>query len=69
MKNPGKTIKDFYFSNRESQCIEHVLRGKTIKTIAKVLQLSPRTIEFYIKNIKNKLGCRTKAEIIEILTA
>lgn len=52
-------------SKRQSQCLFYLLRGKTIKTIANILNLSPRTIETYIDDIKNKMHCRTKEELIE----
>ncbi len=53
-----------YFSARELQCIEFIMQGKSIKEIAKVLSLSPRTVEHYIENIKNKANVRTKAELM-----
>lgn len=54
-----------YFSKRESQCLNHLIRGKTAKLIAQKLKLSPRAVESYLVNIKNKVGVRTKAELIE----
>ncbi|MBL4647663.1 MAG: PAS domain-containing protein [Gammaproteobacteria bacterium] len=56
--NPGK------LSTRELECLFLQLRGKTAKQIAQILQLSKRTIEYYIDNIKSKLGCQNKAELL-----
>jgi DNA-binding CsgD family transcriptional regulator len=53
-----------FFSTRETQCIELLLQGKSPKEIGKMLNLSYRTIEHYIANIKDKLEVRTKAELI-----
>ena len=48
-------------SNREIECIKFIVKGFTIKQIARELQLSPRTVEHHINNIKNKVGLTTKA--------
>lgn len=52
-------------SEREMDCVFYLLRGNTAKQIAQQLQNSPRTIESLIENIKLKLNCTTKSEIIE----
>lgn len=56
-----------YLSRREKQCANLLIRGKTAKEIAAQLNLSHRTIEFYIENIKNKLHVSTKSELIDKL--
>lgn len=63
----GAKYGDLYFTRRESECMLWLLRGKTINGVALVLKLSPRTVEYYIKNMKNKLGCRTKFELIDLV--
>lgn len=65
----GTKYGDLYFTRREAECMLWLLRGKTINGVAVVLKLSPRTVEYYIKNMKNKLGCRTKFELIELIYA
>lgn len=50
---------------RQAQCLFFLLRGKPIKAIAKILCLSPRTIESYIENIKIRFNCSTKSELID----
>jgi DNA-binding CsgD family transcriptional regulator len=52
-------------SKRQSECMFFLLRGKTAKDIAKILNLSPRTIEDHIDQIKLKLNCTTKSELLE----
>lgn len=54
----------FQLTERECECIFLLLRGKTAKTIATLLSLSKRTVESYIENIKNKMNCQNKAELI-----
>lgn len=51
-------------SARELECLFCVLRGMTAKRVAEILQLSKRTVEFYISNIKNKFGSLTKSELL-----
>ncbi|MBV8801706.1 MAG: helix-turn-helix transcriptional regulator [Gammaproteobacteria bacterium] len=62
---PGFHINDIYFSKQEVKCLRLLLTGKTIKLIAQHMSLSPRTVEFYIENIKRKLDVKTKSELIE----
>lgn len=57
--------RDFKLTQRETECLCYLVRGKTAKSIAQLLKLSPRTVEYYLDNIKNKLGCRTKSQLIE----
>lgn len=56
---------DLYFSQRELQCLRWTARGKTAKQIARILNLSHRTIEVYLENIKTKLNVKTKNELID----
>ncbi len=50
-------------SPREKQCLELILQGKLNKQIAYILNLSIRTVEDYIDNIKHKLGCSNKMDL------
>lgn len=59
----GKT----YFTRREAERMVCLLKGKKTKDVAMILKLSPRTVEFYIKNMKAKVGCRTKFELIDLV--
>lgn len=52
-------------SKRQIECIYYLIKGKTMKQIAKILSLSPRTIEFYISGVRKKLNCNSRAELIE----
>jgi DNA-binding CsgD family transcriptional regulator len=60
----GMPHNGVYFTGREAQVMIQLLQGKTLCAIAECLRLSPRTVEFYVKNMKNKLACRTKSELI-----
>ncbi|MFA6303872.1 MAG: helix-turn-helix transcriptional regulator [Legionella sp.] len=55
-------------STREKQCADYLLKGMTAKEIGLKLGLSFRTIEGYIENMKRKLMCRNKIELVIALT-
>lgn len=60
------TDKDdkYKLTKRESECLFYTLRGKTAKEIARILKLSPRTIEDYLDKVKMKFFCASKSELI-----
>lgn len=63
----GQTLSTPNLSTREGQLVAHLLRGKSASEIGETLGLSTRTIEHYTDNVKNKLGCYSKSELIETL--
>lgn len=60
----GRELDGVYLSKREIDCIYQLVKGRTIKMTAKILELSPRTVEYYLENIKAKLKVNSKAELI-----
>jgi DNA-binding CsgD family transcriptional regulator len=60
----GAIENPFRLSSRELECLFFTLRGLTAKQIAEQLSLSKRSVEFYLDNMKNKMGCITKSELI-----
>lgn len=60
---PGAMVDQYFLSQREHECLKYFASGKTIKQIAQFLKLSPRTVEHYIENVKNKMGVSTKTEL------
>src|SRR3990167_1498243 len=63
----NKKILPVNFNTREIDCLHLIKKGFTVKKMADVLCLSPRTIEDYIVSIRQKLGCQKKSEIITAL--
>jgi LuxR family quorum-sensing system transcriptional regulator SolR len=51
-------------STRQLQCAHLLLQGKSGKEMALTLNLSARTVESYLENMKIKLACRNKADLI-----
>lgn len=58
--------KSFLLTPRERECLHHFLQGKTAGETADILSLSSRTVEFYFDNIKDKLGCLSKREVLAV---
>ena len=58
------TDQEIYFSRREAECAYQLAQGKTLREVAQTLSLSIRTIEYYMKNMKAKLKCRTRSELV-----
>lgn len=53
-----------YLSKQQIKCAKFLLSGMSFKEMALQMQLSPRTVECYIDNMKSKLRCRNKTELI-----
>lgn len=56
---------EVFLSKQELNCLKHLAQGMTQKEIALALQLEPRTIESYIKNLKNKLNLDSKQQLVK----
>ena len=60
-----QSFQDLRISPRELQCLELLSHGKTAKEIAQNIQISPRTVESYLANVKAKTNCNYKSELVE----
>lgn len=60
----GGYDKAHTLSDRERECLLLASQGKTTKEIAKILNISPYTVETYSKNIKEKMSCTTMIEAV-----
>lgn len=54
----------YRLTNRQNECLCHIIRGRTTKEIAQLLSISPRTVETYLEQIKAELNCYTKSQLI-----
>ncbi|MEI7493221.1 MAG: LuxR C-terminal-related transcriptional regulator [Alphaproteobacteria bacterium] len=52
-------------SSRQEECLFLIARGKSIKEISCIMNISARTIEDHIAALKVKLDCNTKSQMIE----
>jgi len=59
-------INKTYLTKREIECLQLTIKGYTAKRIARQLNISHRTVEEYLCNIRIKTGTSSKAELIEM---
>jgi DNA-binding NarL/FixJ family response regulator len=52
-------------SQREREVLQLLAEGKSMKEVAAVLDISPRTVEFHKYRIMELLGVRTTAELVQ----
>lgn len=51
---------------REKDCLNLTAQGYTMKSVAQKLDISPRTVETHLRNIKDKCGLSTKNQLIDM---
>lgn len=56
--------RDIILNEREFECLVRLMQGKTNKIIGAEIGLSHRTVEYYIDNLKAKVGCLKKKDIV-----
>lgn len=52
-------------STQELRCLKYLSQGLNLPQIGIKMRLSSRTVESYLGNVKNKLNCYTKLDLIE----
>ena len=63
----GETFPKIYLTAREADCMALLLHHYSNQQVAIRLNLSIRTVEFYIKNMRQKLTCHSKIHLIETI--
>lgn len=53
-------------SNREMEVLDGLADGSSNKAIARMLEISPRTVEIHRANMMTKLGVRHPAEVVRV---
>ena len=52
-----------HLSTREEECLRYMMKDMTAKEIARLIKLSPRTVESYLSKIKDKVNVRTNLSL------
>ena len=58
----------YYFTRREVDCIIYLFKGLPAKTAADKLNISKRTYDMHLDNIKQKLDCNKNSEVVFIIS-
>lgn len=62
-----KTIQGLSFTEREIDIIACVLQRRSVKRIAVLLKLAPKTVATHLRNIMLKIGCHSQDIIIDFI--
>lgn len=60
-------INNIKFSLREVDIVSCIINGRSPKFIAHLLDISPKTVEAHIRNIKIKMNCSSKEQIVSFI--
>jgi DNA-binding CsgD family transcriptional regulator len=60
----GDNLETQLLSTRQLECLFYLIKGMTMKQISHELNLSPKTIEHYLENIKIKFNCSSRSELL-----
>lgn len=55
-------------TQREIECLYYLSLGKSAKQTASALKISSRTVEFHLKNLRNKTGARNRLQLLAYLS-
>jgi DNA-binding CsgD family transcriptional regulator len=65
LQSASTICKKDNLSKRQLDCLIYLAKGMTAKETSKILNLSCRTIEYYIAILKDKLNCKSKSDLIK----
>lgn len=63
----GGKLTGQYLTNREAECMGLLATGHTMRTAAKAMKISSRTVECYLANIKERFGIPSKSGVLNAL--
>lgn len=64
---PWACIKDKYLTKRECEVLKHTIRGFSAYEVGQYINLSQRTVEYHLENIKQKFAVSSKSEVINMV--
>ena len=69
MPHPANKEPLDLLTNREKEILNLVVEGHTAKTIARMLYISPKTVEWHKRSLMNKLHIHKKTDLIKFAIA
>lgn len=64
MLDSSQLRNDPVLTAREAEVLEYVTLGLSAKEVARYLELSPRTVERHVENVRLKLRARNRAHMV-----
>ncbi|MGZ4143286.1 MAG: response regulator transcription factor [Actinomycetota bacterium] len=59
-----RSSRPFQLTERETEVLQLVMRGKTNREIGAALFISPATVKKHVENVKIKLGVHRRSELV-----
>jgi DNA-binding CsgD family transcriptional regulator len=66
---PRRLMQEGVLSDREKVVLAQIVRGNSSKKTARILGISPRTVDFHRARIMHKLGARNAADLVRKVLA
>jgi DNA-binding NarL/FixJ family response regulator len=65
INNPGSKARDKTLTPRQREVVHLLAEGKSMKEIASVLNVTPRTVAFHKYRVMEELNLKTTADLIQ----
>jgi DNA-binding CsgD family transcriptional regulator len=62
MRNHNKD--DVRLTDREVECLQWIAAGKSDWQIGKILNISQKTVNYHVENVKRKFGVATRIQAV-----
>jgi len=63
-RNDAISVKGYIPTPREQECLTYLIQGKSAKQTAYLMNISSRSVESYLHNLKTKTGCHKGVELV-----
>jgi DNA-binding NarL/FixJ family response regulator len=65
LRDPGHAPKMAHLSDRQREVLQLLAEGCTMKEVARILNITPRTVAFHKYSIMNDLGIKSSAGLVQ----
>ncbi len=65
LRDPGHAPGKAHLSDRQREVLQLLVEGRTMKEVARILNITPRTVAFHKYNIMDDLGIKTGAGLVQ----
>ena len=65
LRDPGHALGKTHLSDRQREVLQLLAEGRTMKEVARILNITPRTVAFHKYSIMDDLGIKTGAGLVQ----